>query len=165
MATTWVEDATEILRILINDFSNTPTYTDNTLEQLLVVAARYVVQEVKLGTTYTITYSTGDISPDPSSDTDFVNFMVLKAACMINKWKFDDMAIIQGIRAKLGPAEMGVDAAPTSLITFLEEGPCKTYDQLKNEYNFGRIGAIRGIFSPFVSNKYWPENNALGRSY
>lgn len=165
MATTWLEESTEVLRILINDFGDTPDYQDNTLEQLLIVAAKYIIKEVQLGTTYTVTFSTGDVSPDPSSDADFMNFVVLKASCLINNWKFDDLAVIQGIRANLGPASMQVDTSTNVLLALLQEGPCKAYEELKQQHNFGRVGVVRGIFGPFVSNKYWPENNVFGRTY
>lgn len=163
MATTWIEESTEILRILINDLSTTPNYADNTLEQLLIVAAKYIIKEIQLTNDYTVTFSTGDVSPDPSTDADFMNFVVLKAACLVNNWKFDDLAVIQGIRANLGPASMEVDTSTNVLLALLQEGPCKAYDQLKTEHNFGRVGIVRGIFGPFRSNKYDTGGSYIGR--
>lgn len=163
MATEWLDEATEILRVLINDMGNNPTYNDNTLEQLILVGAKYVAQEIKLSTVYTVDFLGGTISPDPSNDSDFLNFIVLKGACMTAKWKFDEIAYVQGIKAKLGPAEISVNSPGAVLLATFKEGPCATYEELKLQYNFGRITSIRGILSPFVSNQYQVDNVYIGR--
>lgn len=160
---TWQDEGVEILRILINDFSSTPTYTDETLGQLLIVAARYVSEEVNFPTIYSSNLLNGTITPDPSDDSTFLNFMVIKAACLTNQWKFDEMAMLQGIKTKLGPAEISVDTSSSILMSFLKDGACKTYQGLMDDYNFGRIGSIKGIFSPFVSNNFLGNNYYVGR--
>lgn len=156
---TWLDESTEILRILINDLSESPTYTDNTLEQVILVAARYVVQEVRLDTTYTVDFLGGEISPDPSEDADFLNFIILKGACVIGKWKFDELAYVQGIKAKLGPAELSVNPGGAVLLNTISQGPCATFETLKQQFNFGGIASIRGILSPFISNTYQIDND------
>lgn len=155
----WLTESIAILRVLINDIGTTPTYDDATLQQILFVAARYVVQEVRLNTQYTVDFTGATITPDPSDDADFLNFMILKGACIVGKWKFDELAYVQGIKAKLGPAELSVNPGGMVLINTLSQGPCATYETLKQQFNFGGIGSIRGILSPFVSNTYQPDND------
>ena len=53
-------------KIMINDLSDTPTYSDERVQQLIVVAAQYViVKEVDLTVDYTINIVNPDITPDP----------------------------------------------------------------------------------------------------
>jgi len=158
----WQDEGVEILRILINDFSDTPNYTDEILEQTLLVAARYVVQEVNLSSNYSINFLAGSIIPEPEDI--LLNFMVLKAACLTNTWAFNSKAIMDGITAKCGPyAQMSVKSDAMLILGLLREGPCKTYDELVNQYNFGNADIIRGILSPFCSNQFIP-NNGVGFS-
>lgn len=164
MSSVWLEESTEVLRVLINDMSDAPTYNDNTLEQMILAGAKYVVQEIRLETSYTVNFLGGSITPDPSNDNTFLNFIILKAACLNQHWKFNESAIANGIKAKLGPAELSIDIAPSILITLLTYGPCKTYEELRDQSRFGSIGSLRAILSPFISNTYLPENNYNYRS-
>ena len=159
----WQSVSIQILRTLINDLSDSPTYQDDILEMLLRTSASYVKQEIQLTTTYTISLSCGDITPDPSSDETFLNFIVLKAACIINNWKFDEKVAIEGIKAKCGPAELQVNAGQATLLAFLKEGYCKIYDRLRMEHNMGVSTNIKGIFGPFRSNLYNPSTSFLSR--
>ena len=156
----WNDEATEILRILINDWGDEPTYDDNTLGQLLLAAARYVVQEISLSTAYVVDFLGGTITPDPSNDNIFLNFVILRAACLTDRWKFNEQAIIQGVKAKLGVSEINVgNQGGAVLLSLLKDGACKTYDQLKLDYQFGNTDLIRGILSPFISNLFIPNIN------
>lgn len=152
----WQDQAIQILRVLINDLSDEPTYQDDILEMTLRTAAVLVNQDITIFGNYTVSMIACDIIPDPSNDEVFINFIVLKAACIISNWKFNDKAIIEGLRARCGPAELQVSAGSTVLLGLIKEGPCKTYDQLKIQAEFGNITAIRGILGPFVSNVFRP---------
>lgn len=159
----WLQEATEILRILINDLTEEPTYEDNILEQTLLVAARYVAQEINFTTDYTVSFINASVTPDPSSDLEFINFTVLKAACLTNQWNFNQKAMAEGIKAKCGPAELTVSSSAGVLLGLIEKGPCKTYDELKQQSNFGNIDIIRGILTPFASNTFLPSNEGFVR--
>lgn len=164
MAMTWQDESVEILRILINDFAGTPKYDDQDLEQLLLVSARYVIQEVNLPTSYTVDYSLGTITPDPSSDHIFLNFMILKSACMTNTWEFNTKAIQDGISAKCGPATLSVSSNAFLILGLINNGPCKTYQELVTQFNFGQLSEnVKGIFSPFCSNTFLP-NDGIGHA-
>ena len=152
----WQNISLQILRTLINDLSDDPIYEDDILEMTLRTAASFVKQEVHLSTNYTINLNCGDISPDPSSDEEFINFTVLKAACIINGWAFQKKVAVEGIKAKCGPVEFGVSASRNAL-GLLEDSFCKTYEDLVNQYNWGNINNIKAVLSPFISNKFDPE--------
>lgn len=152
MAVSWQDQSTEILRILINDFSETKKYDDNTLEQLLFVAAQYVAQEVK-GFSYTFNFMGLEILPDPLSNQIFMNLMILKAACLTNTWEFNKKAIMDGISARLGLANLSVTSNGPVIMGLLNMGFCRTYETLVNQFNFGRGDFIKAILSPFSSSQ------------
>lgn len=154
----WTDLALTPLRILINDFTSPYTYDDSTLTQLLFVAATYVDKEVSLSIDYTFDYAGFDITPDPIDDDVFFSLIILKAACLTNTWQFNSKAIMDGITAKCGPAQMTVKSDANLVLGLLKEGPCKTYEELVNQYNFGNPDIIRGILSPFISNTFLPNN-------
>lgn len=159
----WLDESTEILRVLINDLDDSDyKYTDNTLEQTLLVAARYVVQEINLGTDYTVNFLGGSVSPDPSSDYIFLNFMILKAACLTNVWTFNEKALVEGIAAKCGNfAQLSVKAGNDIVLGLINNGPCKTYQELMTQQNFGGLG--KAVLTPFVSNYFLPLDSFSGR--
>ena len=141
-----------MIRVLINDIDSSK-YSNNTIDELSFMAASLVIHEINFTTTYTINYNTNTISPDPGSNQDFLNFVVLKAACLKNNWDFNTKISLEGVKAKLGPADIKVDGVGSNaLIALLNEGPCKFYEDNKTKYNSsgGKGGGnFRAILSPF----------------
>lgn len=161
----WDSVMLNMLRVFINDFDPTEyLYTDSRLKQILVVSAHYVNQEINLSETYSINIISPNITPDPTEtatqDDDFVNFVVLKSACLIDTSTFRQKALLAGLNAKCGPAQLDTSGHLDGFKILLEEGPCKAYELLKHEYNFGYSGGgiIKAIMSPFVSNDFYPTD-------
>lgn len=154
----WQNEVVPMLRILIADTDVEPEYSDTQLAEISVVAAKLIVKEIKFRNTYTITVSALTISPDPSTDEDFMNFMVLKAACLADHGQFRAKALLEGIRVNCGPTSLAVGGHLAGFKTLLEVGPCKTYEELKKQYLFSNNLAVRGIFGPFVGNNFDPRN-------
>ena len=156
----WQNELVPLLRNIINDVDeDNYTYTDARLEELLVVSAQLVIVDiVNLPTTYTVDVTQYSISPDPTSTRDdaFINFVVLKAACLTDQGLYRSKALAAGIRARCGPASIDtmkhIDGF-RDLITF---GPCKAYETLKKDYMFGNPN-IAAVLSPFVSNDFDPS--------
>lgn len=145
----WQDIARVPLRVLLNDIDAT-VYTDDTLDKLLIVAASFVVMEIKLLTYYLVDFSDSSVTPDPSSDGVFINFSVLKAACLKGGWDFNSRLAIDGIAAKLGPVSIDVNSGGANLLALLKEGPCKMYESLALQYNVSRNSTIvKGILTPF----------------
>lgn len=155
----WQDETVPMLRILIADTNvDEPEYSDSQLRELCIVAAKLIIKEIKFSNTYTITISAQTISPDPSTDEDFMNFMVLKAACLADHGQFRAKALLEGIRVNCGPTGLAVSGHLAGFETLLSVGPCKAYEELKTQYLFSNNLAVRGIFGPFVGNKYDPIN-------
>jgi hypothetical protein len=161
----WEVELVQILRVIINDLDSPPTYTDARLKTIIVVAARYVVQEIDIfPNTYTISVTAETISPDPTDaatrDDAFIDLVVLKAGCFIDHNTLRAKALIAGVKAVLGPATLdvggGKDGFLGGLLAVLENGPCAMYEDLKRDYCIGNI-PVRAILSPFVHNQFDPR--------
>ena len=158
----WEIEIPIIVRNLINDLETPYTYSDDRLKQLITVAAQYVIMEANLDTTYTVNIVSEEISPDPSApssrDIDFVGFVAMKSACLLDHSTFRTRAAGEGLRAALGPASLSVSGTLSGYKDILNMGPCKLYENLINEHNIGNATAVRAIFSPFVGNNFDPQN-------
>jgi len=158
----WQEELGTMLRVLLDDCDDEQTYSDSRLEQLLVLAARYVQQEVSFSTTYTISMTSVTISPDPTVtatlDDAFSNFTVLKAACLMDWNTFRQKALVAGVKARCGPAILETTEHMRGFKDLVTEGPCKAYNTLKDEYQFGNIENIRAVLSPFRGNNFDPSS-------
>jgi hypothetical protein len=153
----WKSEMVLMLRGLISDFDKT-SYTDDRLQQLLVIAAHYVRQEVDFTQTYTISVTAKTISPDPCSSTNadkqaFTNFTVLKAACLTDWSTYRSKALSSGIRARCGPAQLETLQHLKGFRDLIDFGPCKAYETLKEEHEFGNY-TLKAILSPFTSSNF-----------
>ena len=161
----WQDESIPILRTILNDAGcNITEYTDTRLEALLMAAAYINVTLVTFSTDYTVTISTDTISPDPSTaspiDVTFINFMVLKAACLADEGLFRSKALLSGVEARCGPAILKTLRHIDGFNTLLEKGPCLAFQELLNQYRFsGNLDNIRSIMTPFVSQTFDPSRN------
>lgn len=121
----WQTEISTITRVWINDLADTPTYSDARLLQLILVAAKYVKIEVNLKYDYTIDLDFSTITPDPTSikDEDFIAFVSLKSACLLDHSTFRTKAANEGIRASLGPSSLSVGGNLAGYETILKQGP------------------------------------------
>ena len=142
---TWQNTSLIMLRTMLNDAGcGEAKYSNSRLEQLLIT-----------------------INPDPvgqADGTEFINFMVLKAACIADEGNFRNSALLQGVKARCGPAVLDTGAYGQYLKDLLTAGPCKSYEDLKDGYNFSYEGKriLRAVMSPFVSNDFYPPMGGGG---
>ena len=157
----WEIEIPIIIRTLINDLQDPPTYSDSRIIQLSTVAAQYVLNEVNLSVKYNIDIVNQTISPDPSDpasrDTDFVGFIGLKASCILDQSTFRTKAVMEGVRTALGSANLSITGNLAGYKTILDKGPCALYDQLVLDHNIGNATAVRAVLSPFVGNNFDPR--------
>jgi len=162
----WDTTMVTMVRVLVNDTESPEKYTDARLQQIIVVAATYVQQEIVFDTTYTIDTDTPDIDPDPTltatQDDIFTNFVVLRAACIVDHSTYRTEAFRAGIKAKCGPALLETLDRLKGFNTLLNEGPCAAYKELKREHEFGNTDVCKAILSPFISNNFDPRSLASG---
>lgn len=155
----WQLEIPLIVRSLINDWDDNPTYSDERIQQLIVVSAQYVTREVNLNNQYSINIVNPDIIPDPTlldnKDLDFISFVALKSACFLDQSSLRTRAATEGVKAALGPASISV-GGNSSYQFLLNNGPCKMYEDLRIDYEIGNTSLLRGILSPFVGNNFDP---------
>lgn len=155
----WEIELPIIVRTLIDDLSASPTYTDERLQQVICVAAKYVQFDVSLEHLYTIDVSNLTITPDPTDDRDeiFICLTSLKAACIMDQSSLRTKSALEGVRAALGPASLSISNSLDGLKLILEKGSCATYDELTSHWDVKDATAIAAILSPFRGNKFDPE--------
>ena len=157
----WNVEMPLIVRSWINDLSDNPVYSDERIQQLIVVAAQYVIKEVDLSQNYTINIVNPDITPDPTllgeKDLDFIGLTSLKASCILDQSSLRTKAATEGIKAALGPAQLAVGGGLRGYEVILNKGPCAMYDKLVEDYQIGNVAAIHAILGPFVGNKFDPR--------
>jgi hypothetical protein len=156
----WDAEIPIIVRTLINDLGDQPTYSDDRIKQIIAVAAKYVQFDVVLDHSYNVDVIEGNISPDPTDHNDeiFISLVSLKAACIIDQSVLRTKAALEGIRASLGSATLTVKGSLEGFIKILEKGPCASYDELTSHWDVSQATAIRAILSPFVGNKFDPRS-------
>jgi hypothetical protein len=162
----WEDELVKMLRIVVNDIGDEPTYGDGRMEQTLAVAAQYVKEEVGgFDYTYDIDINTPDIIPDPTvvNDDAFSNMIVLKAACIIDQGTFRTKALQAGVKIKCGPAVLETLKTLDGFKQLLEFGPCAAYEEMKKQLAFGGAGSasvVKAILSPFCGNNFDPRSLA-----
>jgi hypothetical protein len=155
----WQIEIPIIVRTLVNDLSDSPTYSDERLLQTIAVAAKYVQFDVVLDQPYTIDVANPNITPDPtvSNDSIFISLVGLKAACIIDQSALRTKAALEGIRAALGPAQLAVAGSLAGFNLIIDKGPCAAYDELTSHWDVKEATAVRAVLSPFVGNNFDPR--------
>jgi len=163
----WPDVIIPMVRILINDYDDTNyEYSDDRLQDTIVVAAQLVNQEINFDTVYTINIPLVTISPDPTIAVDnaFVNFVTLKSACFVDQSLFRTKSTISGLKAKCGPAVLETVEHLRGFKDLINFGPCKAYTTLKEEWIFGNAQVVEAVLSPFTSNNFDTRNLPTARS-
>jgi hypothetical protein len=156
----WNTEIPIIVRVLINDMSDSQTYSDERLQQVIAVSAKYVQFDVVLDHSYQVDVINPAISPDPTdlNDEIFISLVSLKAACIIDQSALRTRAASEGIKAALGPAMLSVNGSLDGFIAILDKGPCATYEELTSHWDVSQATAVRAILGPFVGNKFDPRS-------
>ncbi len=152
MAINWEVGCVELLRVMINDLEDSPTYSDGRLKRLLVSAAFQVVQAATFAQVFSVDLVEQTITPDPTDedtiDNHFVELMCLKAACIIDMGK--------AIKAA-GKAVSGMDMKAVSFdltgvsdaaIELLKSGYCSSYKEILTDYVYGTGNLGQVVMGP-----------------
>lgn len=144
----WESQMVEMVRVLVDDMSTTPTYTDKRLQRVLIVSAYQILQETRFETTYVVNILEESITPDPTDgvqDFNFINLWALKSACIIYGSEFKTQSM-NAISVKNGPTSIDLRDRAAS-IKFLYDKFCKDYENYKLNYIAGTAG--KAILTPF----------------
>lgn len=144
----WQDELLIMLRFLIGDFAEPHIYDDDRLVSTLVIAAKYVQQDVALDISYVVDIDTEEIDPDPMGDEVFATLIVLKAGCLLDQAKARDNARKSGVSVRVGPSSVALNTASPLYELLLSEGPCGLYDRAKFDFSFTNLKALRALVTP-----------------
>jgi hypothetical protein len=143
----WETECVEILRVMIGDLAETPTYADERLQRILVVSALQVRQELTFVQNFVVSIEETDIAPDPADvatrDENFLNLICMKAACLIERAE-TRTAAGQAISIRDGSSAIDLRAQLTGRLALLKQGWCAVYEQAKIDYTTGQSGITVG---------------------
>lgn len=150
----WRTECIEILRGLIFDLSETPDFTDSELLRLLIIAAHYVNKDADFLYSYVVDISEQSIDPDPSTDDtkdpDFLNFVCLKAACMLDIGQSRIKAASAVLTVKDDKNTVQFNDVAKNFLALAGQGHCKVYEQSLMDYRInGTAEYAQAILSPF----------------
>ena len=148
----WQDEMDIILRAMIDDLDATK-YTDDRIEQLLVVGARFVTQEMNFVTGFEADVVNVTITPDPtvgqSRDESFINLTCLKTCCIMDKGEAKTAAQ-QAINIIDNGSRVDLTEMSRARLKLIQIGNCEAYEQAKLEYLSGQIRqAGAAIMTPF----------------
>lgn len=151
----WETELVEMVRILIDDASDTPTYSDERIERAIIVGAYQLVQEVSFDATYTVSIRPATITPDPTNepvDALFVNLWSLKTACLMLQGEVRKYSL-QSLQVTDGPSSIST-AGRVNAIKSLYDSLCAKFDAAKIRYMTG-IGG-QAITTPTTVTNIYP---------
>lgn len=155
---TWEQDVIPMLRVLISDVMSPYTYSDDQLRTVSLTAASMVLNELSFTNTYSIDFSTSSITPDPKPLSDgkwFMNFIALKAACLITMGESRQMSK-SAVKWTDGPSSLDTQSAAKEL-SMLSNRMCDDYQKAKMDWSLGP-GGIGGhaVTTPYTSGDVYP---------
>lgn len=148
----WQSTMTTMVRFLINDVVSPYTYSDERIQQAIVVSARLVLQEIEFDNDYVIDVTNITITPDPTdvNDTAFINLVSLKTGCFIDIGQLRTKTASAGWLVKGGSHVVDTRGVAEAYKILMEKGLCKVYEDAAWEYRTGSQTPGRAILSPFA---------------
>jgi hypothetical protein len=151
----WQESTLIMIRHIINDVDYTAyKYSDDRLLSATMVAAKLVELELDFSNQYIISVGDQTITPDPETDTAFLNLVVLKTAVIILGGEVKKEAA-NSISIRDGVSSIDLRGVSSTLMQLYKDLSDK-YESLALDYKFsgGNGQSILGPYSPgsdFVS--------------
>lgn len=153
----WQDDIVDIVRVLINDLESTPTYSDERLENIILISAFQIVSENTFSYEYTVSISGGTISPDPVdvNDKSFINLVSLKAACTIIEGEAKKYSLYS---ARISDGPSSIDMGPVAQNAAIRaKEACQRYNTAKILHQNGQLGHI--ILTPYTNENLLPTKD------
>lgn len=143
----WQNHARLIVRQLINDL-DAVQYSDSRIDTAVVVSAQLVSLELDFQNQYIIDVEDKTITPDPLTDSIFINLVTVKAACIIIAGEIK-LQSLSAVSIKDGVSSIDMRGV-TAVLLELYKDLSNRYDALA--YNYGYSGnagqSVLGPYSP-----------------
>lgn len=166
----WQDELIPTLRVMIGDLDTTAlVYSDDSLESILLVAAKQVATTISFEQAFVISVQNGTLTPDPTigvnTNDGFVNLFSIKAAAILDRTEAS-LAARRGITVKDGTSMIDLSKVADAKIRLLEKGWNEVYDDAVFEYRYLRSQTVAGamVLGPFriYANTYWGGNRGYG---
>ena len=148
---TWQNEMTRIVRHLVNDL-DCDTYTDDRIEETIIVSAQLIIDRVQLDTAYNIDVDSLTLSPDPTQltpkDYDFINIVSMKTACILLSSEAKTLAA-QAYRITDGPSTIDIKGA-FDAVKSLRDQLCEAVEEAILQFNLGNSKAGQAILTPYT---------------
>ena len=149
----WQSEMVRIVRHLINDLDSTNySFTDDRLEELILVASQLVLTTLDFTNEYTVDVDALTLNPDPTTgtkDDSFINLVSLKAACVVLGSEVRSNAL-NSISLRDGPSAIDLRGITSSLAD-LHKMMCEKFETAVLQYRAGSSVAGKSIVSPFAN--------------
>ena len=157
---TWQNEMRIIIRHLINDLdSSSFTFTDDRIEETVLVASQLVLHEIDFERTYSIDVDGSSLSPDPTNadnkDDSFINIVCLKSAKILLGSELKTHSL-NSIALKDGPSSLDLRGIVQGL-NLLFDDITRRYDESKMQYK------LNGIVGQAILSPYSPGSDVAGR--
>lgn len=157
----WHTELVLHMRHMIDDLSSdedTRTYSDDRLQELLIIAAQNVIADVDFTVSYTIDADELSFTPDPTDrdtgrDESFIQLTCLKACCILHR-SILRQAAGRAIDIKDGPVSVSFKGEFAGKNTLAQDW-CREYQESVLAYQMGSFVPTRVILSPFTSDRVY----------
>lgn len=155
----WQEELVPMLRYIIDDIAEDTqdeVYSDDRLEQTLVISAQLVLFDVHFPTTYSVDINATIISPDPTDPRDnaFITLVVLKASCIIVQAEIKSAAD-DSVKITDGPSTID-NSGGVIFSQKRRDQICEQYGRARLQYLAGNARGCAAILGPYVNESVSP---------
>tara|TARA_R110002051_G_scaffold307918_1_gene379213 strand:- start:961 stop:1470 length:510 start_codon:yes stop_codon:yes gene_type:complete len=158
---TWQNEMRIIIRHLINDLdSSSYTFTDDRVEETVLVASQLVLHEIDFEQTYTIDVDGSSLSPDPTTsgdkDDSFINIVCLKSSKILLGSELKTHSL-NSIALKDGPSSLDLRGIVQGLKVLFDD-ITRRYEESKMQYK------LNGVVGQAVLSPYSPGSDVAART-
>ena len=158
----WQNQMTVIVRHLVIDLiSSDYTFTDDRLEEAILVSAQLSALEIDFENSYTIDVDSLTLTPDPTDssnkDDSFINLVSLKTSQMLLSSELKTHSL-NAISLRDGPSALDLRGIVTGL-KILFDDINRRYEEAKTQYK------LDGVVGEAILGPYSPGSDAVARTH
>ena len=158
----WQNEMTVIVRHLVNDLNSSDyTFTDDRLEEAILVSAQLSALEIDFENSYTIDVDSLTLTPDPTDssnkDDSFINLVSLKTSQMLLSSELKTHSL-NAISLRDGPSALALRGIVTGL-KILFDDINRRYEEAKTQYK------LDGVVGEAILGPYSPGSDAVARTH
>ena len=141
----WQDYTIPLIRNYIGDPAGT-TYSDSRLTNIAITSAHSLLNEISFQNDYAIDVPSSSISPDPTSDSNFINLLSMKSALLIVNSEARTKSL-QIFSIKDGPSSISTGESSKALLN-LSKVLSDAYNKAKIDYIAGNSDGATSVAGP-----------------